>query len=387
MKVFYSDVCLKHAPQYEILSGNFVEYVESPSRITLIKEHLSQFPEKFEICSHLDYGLEPILSIHDNDYIEYLKTAYIEWCNDGGDKKGVIPETFLHKGILNSSKKNLKNIKSPLAKAGFYCFDLSCCITEDTWEASYESAQVCISAAMELLKLTSESYLNESNYIRNSPLGIFALCRPPGHHANRNVCGGYCYLNNAAIATKLLIENNKKDNNNNKENNNDDNNNKENNKLVILDIDYHHGNGTQDIFYSQSNPLYVSLHESNDYPYFTGDESEIGEGDGKGYNINISLKKETVDDEYLEKLKIVIQDKIIPYNADFLVVSLGVDTYKDDPIGGCQITTLGYKRIGNLIKSIGLPTLFIMEGGYHLETLKFNVYNVLSGFDEDEDNC
>ncbi|CAG8518335.1 8661_t:CDS:2 [Diversispora eburnea] len=282
MKVFYSDVCLKHAPQNEILSGNFVEYLESPSRITLIKEHLSQFPEKFEICSHLDYGIEPILSIHDNDYIEYLKTAYIEWCKAGGDKKGVIPEAFFHKGILDSSKMNLKNIKSPFAKAGLYCFDLSCCITEDTWEATYESAQVCIN-----------------------------------------------------------------------------------------------------IFYSQSNPLYVSFHGSNDYPYFTGDETEIGDGDGKGYNINISLNQETVDEEYLEKLKIVIRDKIIPYNADFLVVSLGVDTYKDDPIGGMQITTLGYKRIGNLIKSIGLPTLFIMEGGYHMETLKFNVYNVLSGFDEE----
>ncbi|CAG8761855.1 9663_t:CDS:2, partial [Acaulospora morrowiae] len=290
----------------------------SPDRVVIIKNYLSQFRDIFEFHNPSDHGLDSILSVHDVDYIEYLKTAYTEWCNEGGDRNGVIPETFAHSKILNTAK-NLKTVKSSLAKAGIYCFDLSCCITEDTWGAVYESAQVCISAAKELLNYNLE---------RSGDIGVFALCRPPGHHANSNVCGGYCFLNNVAIATKLLIYDNSDEF-------------KNQNKVVILDIDYHHGNGTQDIFYSQSNPLYVSFHASNDYPYFTGDESEVGSGEGEGFNINIPLPKETNDEEYVEKLKVVIQSRIIPYNANYLIVSLGVDTYKDDPIAGFGITTLG----------------------------------------------
>ncbi|CAG8740464.1 1543_t:CDS:2, partial [Acaulospora colombiana] len=168
MKVFYSDVCLKHDPKYEILSGKFVEYLESPSRIVAIKNYLSQFRDIFEFHAPSDHGLDPILSVHDVDYVEYLQTAYVEWCNEGGDRNGVIPEAFAHKGILNSVK-NIKKVKSSLAKAGLYCFDLSCCITEGTWEAVYKSAQICISAAMELSKVTSEKSAD------NTSTGVFAL--------------------------------------------------------------------------------------------------------------------------------------------------------------------------------------------------------------------
>ncbi|CAJ0838774.1 20593_t:CDS:2 [Entrophospora sp. SA101] len=218
----------------------------------------------------------------------------------------------------------------------------------DTWKATYESAQVCISGAIELKKLAYES--------DQSSIGIFCLCRPPGHHANQNLCGGYCFLNNVAIVTNILID-------------------KEKNlkKVVILDIDYHHGNGTQDIFYSDSNPLYVSFHAENDYPWYTGDESEIGIGEGESYNINVPLSKNTDDQQYLEQLKNIINNKIIPYNANYLAVSLGVDTYKDDPIGGLNLTSECYLEIGKLIKSINLPTLFVLEGGYHLETIGINL--------------
>ncbi|GBC10192.1 hypothetical protein RclHR1_09410005 [Rhizophagus clarus] len=326
MKVFYSNVCLKHAPKHEIISGNLIDYLESPSRLIKIKEYLDSLPI-FDFVSPIDNGLDPILSVHPKDYVEYLQTAYDEWVNIGGNKD-----------------------------AGLYCSDLSCCITKDTWESAYESAQVVISAALELKRFVEESSEKEMN-----PLpGIFALCRPPGHHANSNVCSGYCFLNNAAISTNILKKDNK--------------------KVVILDIDYHHGNGTQDIFYLSSNPLYVSLHGSPDYPWFTGNESEKGEGEGEGFNVNIPLSKDTDDDEYLKKLKKVIYENINPYNADYLIVSLGVDTYKDDIIGGLQITSEGYKRMGELIKSINLPTLFVMEGGYHLETIGINVGNVLLGF-------
>ncbi|RIB12449.1 hypothetical protein C2G38_2135015 [Gigaspora rosea] len=323
MKVYYSDICLKHAPKHEILSGTLVDYVESPSRLTTIVNQLqTQSSSKhFEFLSPSDHGLDAILAIHDVDYIEYLKSAYKEWCEEGGNKNGVIPEAFPHSGFTSVSRGKIKNLKSSIAKAGLYCFDLSCCITEG---------------------------------------------RPPGHHANSKLSGGGCFLNNAAITAKLLI------------NNPDSNGNAR--KVAILDIDYHHGNGTQDIFYSQSNPLYVSLHASNDFPWFTGEVTEIGEGEGEGYNVNIPLPEETSDEIYCELLEKVIKERIIPYGANYLLVSLGVDTYKDDPIGGFQMTTDVYKRIGRIIKSIELPTLFVMEGGYYLETLGINVTNVLLGF-------
>ncbi|CAJ0632042.1 4273_t:CDS:10 [Entrophospora sp. SA101] len=337
MKVFYSEICLKHTPKYEITYGHSIVHPESPSRLTIIKSHLIKLKEQnnnnshdFEILSPQDYGLDPILSVHDKDYVDFLQNSYYEWCEEGGNKDGVVPDTFAHFGMKTSFNK--KKITSTLAKAGLYCFD-----TTYTWKATYESAQVCISGAIELKKLAYES--------DQSSIGIFCLCRPPGHHANQNLCGGYCFLNNVAIVTNILID-------------------KEKNlkKVVILDIDYHHGNGTQDIFYSDSNPLYVSFHAENDYPWYTGDESEIGIGEGESYNINVPLSKNTDDQQYLEQLKNIINNKIIPYNANYLAVSLGVDTYKDDPIGGLNLTSECYLEIGKLIKSINLPTLFVLEG-------------------------
>ncbi|RGB27523.1 hypothetical protein C1646_630380 [Rhizophagus diaphanus] len=346
MKVFYSEVCLKHAPKHEIISGNLIDYLEYLNSLS-----------NFDFVSPNDYGLDPILSVHSKDYVEYLQTAYEEWIKNGGNKNGILPEAFLHHNISSSSSiKRKVKVTSPFAKAGLYCSDLSCCITKDTWESVYESAQVVISATMELKRFVEESSSEEINHFP----GIFALCRPPGHHANSILSSGYCFLNNVAISTNVLK--------------------KDNNKVVILDIDYHHGNGTQEIFYLNSNPLYVSLHGSPDYPWFTGDESERGEGEGEGFNINIPLSRDTDDDEYLKALKKVINENIIPYNADYLIVSLGVDTYKEDIIGALQITTEGYTRIGEMIKSINLPTLFVMEGGYHLETIGINVGNILLGF-------
>ncbi|KAF9897039.1 hypothetical protein BX616_006297 [Lobosporangium transversale] len=204
---------------------------------------------------------------------------------------------------------------------------------------------------------------------RENPPGLYALVRPPGHHAQSDLCGGYCFLNNVAIATQWLIDQpelKRKDGGL--------------KKIVILDIDFHHGNGTQEIFYTTSNPLYISLHSDDDYPYFTGSEIERGEGEGLGFNINLPLPKATTDDDYVEALEKLIQEHIIPYKADYVIVSLGVDTFKDDPIAGFLVTSEGYPRIGNAIRKIGLPTLFVQEGGYCIEMLGINVGGILSGF-------
>jgi len=134
------------------------------------------------------------------------------------------------------------------------------------------------------------------------------------------------------------------------------------------------------MFFTTSNPLYTSLHSSDDYPYFTGAASERGQGEGLGFNINIPLPHSTTDDEYVEALERLIQEHVLPYNADYIIVSLGVDTFKDDPIAGFLVTSEGYPRIGNVIRKIGLPTLFVQEGGYCIEKLGLNVGGILQGF-------
>jgi len=213
------------------------------------------------------------------------------------------------------------------------------------------SVRVALSAAKELL---------------SHQVPAFALTRPPGHHAGSALSGGYCYLNNVAIAARYLqrhaISNGHGAT-----------------KIGILDIDYHHGNGTQDIFYSDPSVLYTSLHAVDDFPYFTGSRTETGCGHGEGYNMNIPLPRGTMDSEYCAALELVVA-AIRKFDPQYLIVSLGVDTYMDDPISDFKLTVTGYVNIGKMISGLRIPTLFVMEGGYHLETIGDNVFSVLQGF-------
>jgi acetoin utilization deacetylase AcuC-like enzyme len=176
--------------------------------------------------------------------------------------------------------------------------------------------------------------------------------------------GGYCFFNNAAVAATHLIEVLNVG------------------KVCIIDVDFHHGNGTQTIYYAKSNPMYVSLHgdPEQEYPYYWGRACEIGEGEGVGYNKNVPLKKSTSDEEYLETLQRVMQVDIKNYQPDYLLISLGVDTYEGDPVGGFRLTESCFKKIGACL-NIGLKTLFVMEGGYDVDKLGSNVANVLEGFE------
>lgn len=149
---------------------------------------------------------------------------------------------------------------------------------------------------------------------------------------------------------------------------------------AILDLDYHHGNGTQSIFYSESNPMYVSLHGTPDYPFWWGSKDEQGEGDGMSFNVNRPLPQGTQDPEYLETLACVINDKINPYKPDLLVVSLGFDTFKLDPVGAFFLTTDCYEKIGRLVRDINVPTIIVLEGGYCVEYLGENCSRFFDGF-------
>lgn len=325
--------------------------------------HLSQLKEQDQgwIWEDVDVDglnedslLEAIKQAHQPEYIEYLQNAYEIWVQDGGSKNAVMPETFPHPGLLGSSKSKAMHAKnlSPLAKAGLYCFDLSCPITADTYRSSLAAVRVVLSALQYLMSEAS----NQAH------LGAFALTRPPGHHAGPAVCGGYCFFNNVAIAAKCLQSR------------------VPNARVAILDIDYHHGNGTQDVFYRDPSVLYVSLHAEGDYPYFTGTVEETGDGPGAGFNLNIPLPQHTTGNtEYITALRRGLNG-ISEFDPHWLLVSLGVDTYKDDPLCNFMLTTECYHQIGQEIGSLNLPTLFAMEGGYHIDTLGANVGGVLLGF-------
>jgi acetoin utilization deacetylase AcuC-like enzyme len=231
---------------------------------------------------------------------------------------------------------------------GYYSLAGETSISEGTAEAAWVSANVALSAA-ELL-----------NQGENS---AFALCRPPGHHASNDQYGGYCFINNAAIAAQKLRYDGAK-------------------KVAILDVDFHHGNGTQDIFYQRDDVLFCSIHGDPmvAFPYFLGFADETGEGPGEGFNLNIPLPRGTPYSIWRAALCRAIT-KIHSYGADAIVISLGVDTFEKDPISFFKLKSDDFIDMGQTIAGMGLPTLFIMEGGYAVEEIGTNTVNVLKGFE------
>lgn len=189
----------------------------------------------------------------------------------------------------------------------------------------------------------------------------YALCRPPGHHAFADVAGGFCFINNSAVAAQVLRKNAA--------------------CVAILDVDLHHGNGTQGIFYARSDVLTVSLHADpvRFYPFFWGHADERGEGAGLGYNLNLPLPRKSGDAAFLEALGTAFR-RIRAFAPEALVVALGLDAFEGDPFGGLSVTTPGFSRIGEAIAGLGLPTVIVQEGGYLCEALGDNLTAFLTGF-------
>src|SRR5690606_18491167 len=232
---------------------------------------------------------------------------------------------------------------------GYYSFDAGTPITAGTWQAVQSSVNVALSG---------------QRRVEAGERAVFALCRPPGHHAAADFYGGYCFLNNAAIAAQAFRDSGAE-------------------RVAILDVDYHHGNGTQAIFYRRGDVFFASLHghPAQEYPFFLGYEDETGEGPGEGCNANFPLRWGTGFDRWSEALEEACR-RIESYGAEALVVSLGVDTYKDDPISRFRLEQADYPTIGRRIARLGLPTLFVMEGGYAVEEIGINAVGVLTGFEE-----
>ncbi len=244
--------------------------------------------------------------------------------------------------------------ESILGKAGFFLLDLSVPVVEGTYQAALASAHCALSAA----EFISPTATPPSSFI--FPPSSFALCRPPGHHAGREIAGGYCFLNNAAIAAQRLTQFG---------------------KVAILDVDYHAGNGTQDIFYSRADALTISIHAdpSFEYPYYAGYAQETGAGEGLGFHHNFPLPAGTDDATYLASLDHALE-KITAFTPSSLVVSVGMDIYEEDPLGSFKISREGIGEIGRRIAGLQLPAAIVMEGGYNTDALGENIVAFLGNF-------
>jgi acetoin utilization deacetylase AcuC-like enzyme len=287
-----------------------------------------------------DLGLDPILRVHSHDYVEFLRTAHHQW-RGAGRQGDAFPYTF---PIVGRRPLNLSRIDALL---GQYSFDTSTPIAEGTWTAAYWAAQTALAA---------------TDAVLGGERSSFALCRPPGHHCGRDYLGGYSYLSNAAIAAEHAIAAGKK-------------------RVAILDVDYHHGNGTQDIFYERADVTYASIHADpgTDYPFFWGHADEIGSGDGQGFTLNLPLPRGTDWSGY-EPALIQALDRIESHEPELLIVSYGADTYEGDPISQFKLKTSDYAPMARCMSSLGLPTVVVMEGGYAVEALGANVAEFLRGF-------
>nr|WP_246623866.1 histone deacetylase family protein [Sphingomonas colocasiae] len=285
----------------------------------------------------LDHAL--LSKVHDADYLEFLETIHAHWVSENGDCDA-FPYVFL-------SGRSVRPATAAVARLGQFATDACSPITAQTWTAACASAASAVHAA-ELLRAADEP--------------VMALCRPPGHHAGRRSYGGYCFLNNGALAAERLLQAGA-------------------GRVAILDIDNHHGNGTQEIFYERSDVMTVSIHGTPDiqFPWFTGYSDETGAGKGEGFNLNRPLQANS-DLAAYEHALIGCLDHIGRYGPDAIIVALGVDAGEGDPTSQLRIDTSGFAAIGARIASLAIPTVFIMEGGYNLDRIGGDVGAFLQGW-------
>ncbi|PKP92168.1 MAG: acetylpolyamine amidohydrolase [Alphaproteobacteria bacterium HGW-Alphaproteobacteria-16] len=334
MRCFHDSGQLAHAPALELHNGAFVPYFEKPERAAAIAGSLGtlELPQ--------DFGEAPINAVHDAGYIEFLKTAPARWAEAGrpGDVMGYIWPTV---------RKRALKLDRIDALAGQYSIDASTPLTAATWDAAYRSVQSALAATHAVL---------------DGERAAFALSRPPGHHAGVDYLGGYCYLNHAAIAAQAARDAGVE-------------------RVAILDIDYHHGNGTQDIFWERGDVFFASVHAdpATDFPFFWGHADERGEGAGEGATLNLPLPRGTGIDDF-RRAQGKALEAIAAFGADLLLVSFGADTYAGDPISEFRIDTADYALLGADIAGAGLPTAVLMEGGYAIDALGPNVASFLSRF-------
>lgn len=340
IEIFYSPKqALRHS-FFEIHDGQVLEAFERPSRMEFILDELAKrgFPKTQEPS---EFGLEMAARVHRQDYIDFLARAYDDWLKEGKTGEALTniwPATTMRQDVIPDAIE---------AKMGYYSLASETTITKGTWEAVLASKDCAEAATQRVIE---------------GAKCAFSLARPPGHHAASYQYGGYCFLNNAAIAAERFLQNGAK-------------------RVSILDVDFHHGNGTQEIFYQRSDVQFLSLHGDPNvfFPHFLGYQDEKGAGAGEGFNHNYPLPNGTAYEPWREALVAAIKE-IERYKPDALVISLGVDTFEQDPISGFKLKSEDFTKYGKLIARLNLPSVFIMEGGYAIDAIGVNTVNVLEGF-------
>jgi len=329
-----------HFGQYELIDGQFVTPFECPKRMDIIMERIGE-AELGKIIEPREFGTDPIARIHTHDFIEFMRTAHTNWKQRHGDTDA-LPICWPSRTFRQKLPKEIDG------QLSYYSFDAGTPITAGTWPAIRASVDVALTGA---------------DLIQNGQQSVFSACRPPGHHAAADIYGGYCFFNNAAVAAQALLDGGA-------------------GRVALLDVDYHHGNGSQSIFYDRADVLYVSLHgdPSQEFPYFLGYVDEIGSKSGEGCNSNFPMPWGTQWDDYQLGLDQALA-QIHNYAPDVLVISLGVDTYEKDPISRFELKSDHFFEIGSKIaQKFRGPSLFIMEGGYAVDEIGINVVNLLTGY-------
>lgn len=331
MLVVYSPRLEEFCPPGQIHFGETGPSPEVPERTRRIAAAL-QDAGLATFLEPRSFPLEVIQAVHDADYLEFLETAnqrpIIDPESDGRPAETLFPAAFPF--------TNLWPVRHPsvMAASGAFCFDTYAPVTSQVWPAALLAADCALTAA---------------DLVGGGERVALALCRPPGHHAMRAKCGGFCYLNNAALAAHSLAQDG---------------------KVAILDVDYHHGNGTQEIFYTSGEVMYVSLHAdpTEAYPYFSGYADETGAGEGAGSNLNLPLPAGTDDARYGAALDQALE-KICRFAPRSLALSLGFDICLNDPLTTFRVTPDFFSEIARRIARLNLPTVIVLEGGYAVETL------------------
>jgi acetoin utilization deacetylase AcuC-like enzyme len=343
MLTIYSEDHALQEGRVELVDGRLVPCFEMPRRAYLVRDRIRDVGLG-EILPPKSFGRAPLERVHRPDFVEFLATAWDRW-SATGRAYDALPWMWPTRYFRRTRPDRIDG------QMGYYSFDAGTPITSGTWRAAQASADVALTAAEILGNGTHPA--------------VFALCRPPGHHAAADLYGGYCFLNNAAVAAQYLIDGGAE-------------------RVAILDVDYHHGNGTQAIFYDRPDVLFLSLHgdPNEEYPFFLGWADERGLGDGEGYNVNYPLPSGTSFPAWAAALDDACR-RVVDFAPDMLVVSLGVDTFKDDPISKFRLESEDFTTYGTRLARLGLRTLFVMEGGYAVEQIGINAVNVLQGFEGD----
>ena len=350
MPVVWSDSCRLHDPGGEIWIGVRTEGTEVAARVDAVRDSLVRNGARIvEAESHPD---ESLLRVHDDSLLSYLASAWEEWTaaglpEDPGQDR-VVPYVFAHASLISGRPPHIP--AATWAKPGYFAYDTMTLVGPGTWEAARAAVDVALTAV---------------DLVLGGEPSAYGCCRPPGHHAARACYGGSCYLNNAAVAAAELVE-------------------RTGGPVAVLDIDAHHGNGTQELFYDRADVVVGSVHVDPGagwFPHFLGFADETGAGAGEGANVNIPLAPGSGDGEWLAAVGQLVE-LARSREVQAVVVPLGVDAAAGDPESPLRVTAAGFREAGRRIGALGLPTVLVQEGGYDLSTLGDLVAETLLGVEE-----